>query len=68
MSLFPCQAVANPALSRVMICLWLVEQFSSGEKAIIRFHDFIIEEFDVEISLKNFGQAISTLMLMQPKS
>ena len=44
----------------------LLDQFSHGKEATIHFHDYLVEEFDVDISLAQFRQAISTLIVMQP--
>ena len=44
----------------------LVDQFIKGKKASIHFHDYLVEEFNVEISLSEFKQAVETLKLMQP--
>ena len=45
----------------------LLDQFGTGSKATIHFHDYLVEEFNVNISLTQFASAISALKTMQPK-
>jgi hypothetical protein len=56
----PC-VIVGEELSR------LVHLFMTGKKASIHFHDYLVEEFDVTISLANFVPAANTLVIMQPK-
>ena len=44
----------------------IIDQFSNGKKATIHFHDYLVEEFDVDISVAQFSQAIDSLIDMQP--
>ena len=44
----------------------LINQFAEGKNATIHFHDYLVEEFDVDISLKEFSQALEVLKIMQP--
>lgn len=43
----------------------LINQFTHGNNASIHFHDYLIEEFDVDISLAQFGKAVNLLIQMQ---
>ena len=44
----------------------LIDQFSAGDKATIHFHDYLVEEYNVNISLQEFVSAVESLKTMQP--
>ncbi len=41
------------------------KQFSSGKKANIRIHDYLIEVFDVDIDLGSYAKGLEALLQMQ---
>ncbi len=45
----------------------IIEQFSSGDKATIRFHDYLIQEFEEHIPINNIVEALQNLNEMQAR-
>jgi len=43
----------------------IVDQMSSGDKAMIRFHDYLVQEFEENIPLSGFVQGMQSLVEMQ---
>ncbi len=43
----------------------VVEQFSADNQANIRFHDYLVQEFDIKLSLSSFAEALQSLKQMQ---
>ena len=58
---------ARPCMLENQGLVRILDQFSTGENANIRFHDYLVEEFDVKIELKNFPQALKSLKELQMK-
>ena len=45
----------------------ILRQFSSQGKAIIRIHDYLVQQFDVRIGLDSFPLALESLINMQSR-
>ena len=57
----------NPCVITGILLAKIVQQFSSGENATIRIHDYFVQQFDVNISLNNFPAALEALQEMQSR-
>ena len=45
----------------------VIDQFGSGNKATIRFHDYLVQEFEQNIPINSFAEGVQNLNEMQER-
>ncbi len=45
----------------------VIDQFSAGSKATIRFHDYLVQEFEQNIPINSFAEGMQNLKEMQKR-